>query len=401
MKIIYLVQLVFLAMLACKESLPEVATSPVTSVTQSTAISGGIINDEGSASVFERGVCWSERNRPTINDNLTTDGTGGGTYTSQIIGLLPSTQYYVRAYATNEYGTAYGNEETFLTNTGNNTQGSQIIADHSVVDKFNDIPQYYIDQVKKMFLSVPGQSHSEGYYTGLLLLQNAFPKFAVKVTWSGAPEGYTTSHLRAAGTMWGDLDHPTGWQYGIDTWDWAGGEPFAYTYDPAQAARVNAGLLYAHSNGLTISAIGYGYCYNEGYVTSYITATQNYMDYCKENNLPTRVFFTTGPADSHLSRADEESYNSYLRWKTIREYVASDPARILFDYNDILSYNDSGIQQTQTWNGHTFPVIHPDNILGDTDIWPAGHIGGNGCMRLGKAMWWMLARIAGWDGQSK
>jgi len=71
----------------------------------------------------------------------------------------------------------------------------QIVADHTVVDKIDDIPQYYIDQVKKMFLSVPGQSHSEGYYTGLLLLQQANPKFAVNVTRSGIPESYTSSHL--------------------------------------------------------------------------------------------------------------------------------------------------------------------------------------------------------------
>lgn len=401
MKIIYFIQMFFLAMLACNENLPEVATVPITAVTQSTAIGGGIINDEGSASVSERGVCWSENNQPTIDDYLTSDGAGGGTFTSHITGLLPSTQYYVRAYALNEYGIAYGNEESFLTNTGNNAQGGQIIADHTVVEKFNDIPQYYIDQVKKMLLSVPGQSHSEGYFTGLLLLQRSIPRFAVNVKWSGTPEGYTNSHLRATGAMWGDLDHQTGWQFGIDTWDWAGGEPFDYTFSPAQAARVTTGLSYAHNNGFTISAIGYGYCYNEGYVTSYITATQNFIDYCTEYNLPTKVFFTTGPADSHLSQADEESYNSYLRWKTIREHVALDPTRILFDYNDILSYNDSGVQQTKTWNGHIFPVIHPDNMLGDTDVWPAGHIGGNGCLRLGKAMWWMLARIAGWDGQSK
>lgn len=388
------------SLLSCKENLPVVVTSPVSEVTNNSAICGGIISDEGSGNVLERGVCWSESKRPTLADEVTQDGGGGGTYSSYITGLSPSSRYYVRAYATNSYGTSYGNEDSFLTNSGNRTQG-QIIADHTIVQRFDDIPQYYIDQVKKMFLSVPGQSHSEGYYTGLLLLQKAYPKYSVKVTRSGTPEGYTSSHLRAAGTMWGDLDHATGWCYEIDTWDWAGGEPFAYTYSPSQAARVMNGLSYAHNIGLTISAIGYGYCYNEGYVTSYITATQNYINYCKDNNLPTKVFFTTGPADSHLSRADSESYNSFLRWKAIREYVALDSTRILFDYNDILSYNNSGVQQTRTWNGHVFPVIHPDNMLGDTDVWPAGHIGGNGCLRLGKAMWWMLARIAGWDGQSK
>jgi len=278
--------------------------------------------------------------------------------------------------------------------------GTQIIADHTVVNRYDDIPQCWIDEVKKMWVSIPGESHAEGYYTGVLLLEQMNSEYSVNLIRSGTPEAYTEEYLRMNGAMWGDISHATGWQYGISTWDWAGGEPFAYTYDPAQATRVMNGLSYAHNNGITISAIGYGWCYNEEYITSYITATQNFADYCEENNLPTKVFFSTGPADSHLSNADQESYESYLRWKTIRDYVAENSTRILFDYNDILSYNDAGVQQTKNWNGHIFPVIHPDNMEGDVGEWSSGHIGGNGCLRVGKAMWWMLARIAGWDGVS-
>ena len=67
---------------------------------------------------------------------------------------------------------------------------------------------------------------------------------------------------------------------------------------------------------------------------------------------------------------------------------------MLFDYADILCYDDNGVQTTATWNGHTFPRITVTN-LGDGSI---GHIGSAGAIRLAKAMWWMLARIAGWDG---
>ena len=49
---------------------------------------------------------------------------------------------------------------------------------------------------------------------------------------------------------------------------------------------------------------------------------------------------------------------------------------------------------TLTWNGHTYPAITVQN-LGDASI---GHIGSAGAIRLAKAMWWMLARMAGWDG---
>ena len=51
----------------------------------------------------------------TIADNKTTDGAGPGNFTSNMVDLLPSTTYYVRAFATNTAGTAYGNEITFMT----------------------------------------------------------------------------------------------------------------------------------------------------------------------------------------------------------------------------------------------------------------------------------------------
>jgi uncharacterized protein (TIGR02145 family) len=278
--------------------------------------------------------------------------------------------------------------------------GEQIIADHSIVDRFDDIPQYYIDEVKKMFVSIPGQSHSEAYKTGTLLLEQSYPTYAVSVVWTGTPEPYTTSNLRLSGATWGDRDQATGWLYDTYPWDLGGGEPYAWTYDPTTVTRVEAGLSYAHANGLTISAFGYGYCYNDGYYLSNVTAFQRLMDYCSTNSLPTKIFFTTGPVDSYMADATEAAYNSSQRWVYIRNHVAADETRILLDYADILSYNDAGVQQTQIWNGNTFPVIHPDNMLGGSGGWATGHIGGNGDLRLGKALWWMLARIAGWDGVS-
>jgi uncharacterized protein YjdB len=275
---------------------------------------------------------------------------------------------------------------------------AQIIADHRIVDRFDDIPQYYLNEVKKMWVTIPGQSHAEAYLTGALLLEQSYPAYAVSVVWSGTPEAYTTSNLRLSGATWGDLDNATGWQYQIYPWDLAGGEPYAWTYNPTQAARVETGISYAHANNLTIAAMAYGYCYNEGYYLSYVTAFQRFMDYCIANGLPTKIFFTTGPVDGHLSEATDVAYESSQRWVYIRNHVAADETRILFDYADILSYNDAGELQTQTWNGHIFPVIHPDNMLGGSGGWATGHIGGNGDLRIGKALWWMLARMAGWDG---
>lgn len=94
-------------------SLPTVITDSVTYITETSAICGGNVTDNGNTPITARGVCWSETQNPTINDNHTEDSTGSGIYTSQITGLMLNTTYYVRAYATNGVGTAYGNEVCF------------------------------------------------------------------------------------------------------------------------------------------------------------------------------------------------------------------------------------------------------------------------------------------------
>ena len=80
-----------------------------------TASSGGNITDSGGSTVTVRGVVWNTSSNPTTSNSKTTDGSGTGYYVSNLTALIPSTTYYVRAYATNSTGTAYGNEQTFTT----------------------------------------------------------------------------------------------------------------------------------------------------------------------------------------------------------------------------------------------------------------------------------------------
>ena len=97
------------------KSAPILTTTTISNITATTATSGGDITYDGGAQVTVRGICWSTSPNPTINDNHTTDGSGIGSFTSNMIGLIGNTTYYVRAYATNSIGTAYGNEITFTT----------------------------------------------------------------------------------------------------------------------------------------------------------------------------------------------------------------------------------------------------------------------------------------------
>ena len=92
-------------------------TTAVSSIATTSAISGGNVTSDGGASVIARGVCWNTSTNPVATANHTTDGTGTGTFTSNITSLTLNTTYYVRAYATNSVGTAYGNEVFFTTAT--------------------------------------------------------------------------------------------------------------------------------------------------------------------------------------------------------------------------------------------------------------------------------------------
>ena len=90
----------------------------VSSITTTSAVSGGSISADGGGTIFASGVCWSTNQNPTTTDSKTSDGSGTGSFISNITGLTANTTYYVRAYATNSAGTAYGNQQYFTTVAG-------------------------------------------------------------------------------------------------------------------------------------------------------------------------------------------------------------------------------------------------------------------------------------------
>ena len=105
-------------------ALPTIASTTATTViTNATAQSGGNITSDGGAAITSRGVCWGTTANPTTANSKTTDGTGIGAFTSSLIGLIAGTTYYVRSYATNTVGTAYGNEVYFNTTNVDVTSG--------------------------------------------------------------------------------------------------------------------------------------------------------------------------------------------------------------------------------------------------------------------------------------
>ncbi|UCH15135.1 MAG: hypothetical protein JSV22_04005, partial [Bacteroidales bacterium] len=99
-------------------TVPTVTTTEVTDVTNNTAVSGGNVISDGGASVTAKGVCWNTSENPTLLNTYTNDGAGTGIYVSNLTNLAINTTYYVRAYATNSVGTAYGEQKSFTTGPG-------------------------------------------------------------------------------------------------------------------------------------------------------------------------------------------------------------------------------------------------------------------------------------------
>jgi uncharacterized protein (TIGR02145 family) len=99
-----------------KNDIPVVAPLPISSITSVSAQCGGNVVANGASTVKVRGVCWSTNPGPTSDlPSKTIDDSGTGIFTSDINGLNSGVTYYIRAYATNSEGTAYGDEMSFTT----------------------------------------------------------------------------------------------------------------------------------------------------------------------------------------------------------------------------------------------------------------------------------------------
>jgi len=94
--------------------LPTVTTGSVTEITGVMAFCEGEVLNDGNLWT-PRGFCWSTSHNPTLSDAHAEWGSGTGYFRRPLINLMPNTTYYVRAYATNQIGTAYGNEVSFTT----------------------------------------------------------------------------------------------------------------------------------------------------------------------------------------------------------------------------------------------------------------------------------------------
>jgi len=305
---------------------------------------------------------------------------------------------------------------------------TQLIVDHNAVADFDNIPAEYIAEVKKMMVAFPGESHSVAMRQGMELLEAQDATYACNIS---EGEAYTDQYVRVEDLGWvGELEWFTWFAYA------EGNRPY-----PARVIFKNIMEDY-HADGHPITALGFTWCYdmvigdgnetegtdpdygvhwygasiggpdgdlgwgldeddyaltgNRVNLQTYFGAMEEYIAYSNSNGLGTKVIFTTGTVDFEGEWWGEGGYQGHIKHEAIRNYVKADPSRILFDYADILCFDDDGTMNTQTWNGHTYPSITSTNEMPRN----YGHISDAGALRLAKAQWWMLARIAGWNSES-
>lgn len=98
--------------------IPTVATGEVSAITDSSAVAGGMVINDGGQPVTEQGICWGLTATPTLADSHVAAAMTSSGFSCAMSGLVSATNYYVRAYATNSIGTAYGAVVSFTTEAG-------------------------------------------------------------------------------------------------------------------------------------------------------------------------------------------------------------------------------------------------------------------------------------------
>lgn len=313
---------------------------------------------------------------------------------------------------------------------------SAVIADHTVVDLYDDIPDRWIDSVKTKLVWIPGMSHGYGYFRGAEWLEKYDNTYKVDIWYhTSAPAQQDTSlRLGRPGfgaesfyTFQGGIDGTKntvtnqsntgnpydfvwfGWSY-QGTWEDDPGGTIDPVYNVRWAGSSQGGPQGNGRWGLDAGdsiLTGNSVC-----MDTYLEAMTEYQQYTSQNELVTKFFYSNGVVDANSGT--ESGFQRELKNKHIRDYVdnSNNPQYYFIDYADILVHNESGELYTVNWNddGDLRPhqQIHPDNMLDYDDDFNTiphsaddidDHIGDVGTMRLAKAMWWLLARASGWDGE--
>ena len=302
---------------------------------------------------------------------------------------------------------------------------AQVIADHRVVDYYDDIPEQWIDSIKTKLVWVHGMSHGYGYFRGAELLEQLDPAFQVDIWYHTDPPAPQSTALRLGRPGFGRESHWTS-QSGIENFNTYSvarqndsGNPydfiwFGWSYQGTWENDLGGGLDPVHQvhwAGSTQSGTDgnrrWGLDSGDNILTgnrvcmdTYLDAYEQFNQFYRDQNYSTKYFLSNGVSDGNAGT--ELGFQRELKNQHIREYVSENGnAQTYFlDYSDILIHNARGELHTENWNdnGTIRPhhQIHPDNLMDydenfniidpEPDDVMDDHIGEVGALRLAKAM---------------
>jgi hypothetical protein len=254
-----------------------------------------------------------------------------------------------------------------------------LIIDHTCRD-ISKIPESWIDRVKSMVLHHTGQSHGRQVPHGMETLELQSSVFSQTQGENDIPIGpglRITRGQRSASNSWQSSIGPESYWQGEAGKDWT-----------------RRTLDYHKANGNRVDASLHTWCWhlrswNESQVNDYLAS----MEALEEEYPDVTFVYMTDTADT----TGDTGYNRWRRNEQIRAYCRANN-KVLFDFADLETWSADGrVQNTYYYSGSGdhIPYWHPDWT--SPPFYSDGHINEAACTMKAKAMWWLLARLAGWD----